>query len=66
MPVLSGLEALTEIRKLHPNLPVIAQTAYAMPEERKRCLDSGCDDYISKPINKKALLKIIESYLQNS
>ncbi len=66
MPVMSGLEALAELRKLHPTLPVIAQTAYAMSEERKRCLDSGCDDFISKPINKKALLKMIGYYLQNS
>jgi len=66
MPVMSGLEALTEIRKLHPFLPVIAQTAYAMPEERKRCLDTGCDNFISKPINKKMLLKMIEPYLQDT
>ncbi|MBN1984950.1 MAG: response regulator, partial [Prolixibacteraceae bacterium] len=66
MPVMSGLEALAEIRKLHPTLPVIAQTAYAMPEERQKCLDAGCDDYISKPINPKTLLEMIESYLENA
>jgi CheY-like chemotaxis protein len=66
MPVMSGLEALTEIRKSHPFLPVIAQTAYAMPEERKKCFDYGCHNYISKPINKTTLLKIIEPYLQNA
>lgn len=66
MPVMSGLEALAEIKKSHPSLPVIAQTAYAMADERKKCLDSGCDDYISKPVNKKMLLEMIEPYLQNS
>uniref|UniRef100_UPI00356AF605 response regulator n=1 Tax=Mariniphaga sp. TaxID=1954475 RepID=UPI00356AF605 len=66
MPVMSGLEALAEIKKSHPNLPVIAQTAYAMPEERKKCLESGCDNYVSKPINKKMLMEIIESYLINT
>lgn len=66
MPVMSGLEAIAEIRKSFPLLPVIAQTAYAMPEERQKCLDAGCDNYIPKPINKNKLLKIIEPYLQNS
>ena len=66
MPVMSGLEALSEIKKSHPTLPVIAQTAHAMPEERQKCLNAGCDDYISKPINPKTLLEMIESYLGNT
>ncbi|WP_172594387.1 response regulator [Mariniphaga sediminis] len=63
MPVMSGLDALAVIRKNHPGLPVVAQTAYAMTEERERCFQCGCNDYISKPIRKTALLKIVEPYL---
>ena len=54
MPVMSGLDALEVIRKKHPGLPVVAQTAYAMTEERERCFQCGVNDYISKPIRKNS------------
>lgn len=63
MPIMNGFEAAREIRKNHPKLPIIAQTAYAMSEERERCLKSGCSDYISKPINAELLTKKITNYL---
>jgi len=63
MPIMDGYEAIVEIRKILPDLPVIAQTAYALSEERQRCLDSGCNGYISKPINSGELLKLMKPYL---
>lgn len=63
MPVMNGFETINKIRETHPTLPVIAQTAYAMAEEREKCLDVGCNDYISKPINAHQLLKKIRKYL---
>lgn len=50
MPNLDGYKALVKIKQLNSNLPVIAQTAYAMIEEQEKCLKKGFNDYIAKPI----------------
>ena len=63
MPVKSGLECLKEIREKGLKLKVIGQTAYAMTEEIQKCINSGCDGYISKPINKEELFKVIATVL---
>ncbi|MGQ8337244.1 PAS domain S-box protein [Sunxiuqinia sp. A32] len=63
MPIMNGLEAVKQIRNLGYNGPVIAQTAYAMQDEKQKCLDAKCDDYISKPINIKSLLKLVHKYI---
>jgi len=59
MPDLNGLEATEEIKKNFPDLPIIAQTAYAMEEDEEASLKAGCDDYISKPIRPEHLLTIM-------
>lgn len=59
MPVINGYEFLEEYKKKNLNIPVIAQTAYAMKNEKESCLKLGCSDYISKPINSKVLLQKI-------
>jgi CheY-like chemotaxis protein len=48
---MDGYTAVREIKKFQPLLPIIAQTANAMNEERIKALEIGCDDYITKPIN---------------
>ncbi|MBI9059784.1 MAG: response regulator [Labilibaculum sp.] len=63
MPVMNGYQAIKEIRKTDKDLIVIAQTAYAMQEEKERILNAGCDDYISKPIKKKDLYKILSKHI---
>ncbi|PCH68962.1 MAG: hypothetical protein COC06_08495 [Bacteroidales bacterium] len=63
MPIMNGFEAIGIIREMHPTVPVIAQTAYAMAEEREKCIFVGCNDYISKPVNAALLLKTIKKYL---
>ncbi len=63
MPVLDGFETTIRIKNINPDIPVIAQTAYAMPEERNKCMEVGCDDYISKPISMEELLKTIKKFL---
>ena len=55
MPRMNGYDATRKIKQLKPSLPVIAQTAFAMEEEKRKCLDAGCDDYISKPIDRNLL-----------
>jgi len=63
MPVMNGLIATKEIRKSLPDIKIIAQTAYANEEDKKLCIIAGCNDYISKPIDKNQLLKTIRKYL---
>ena len=59
MPVMDGLEATREIRKLSTGVKIIAQTAFAMSGDEQESLDAGCDNYIAKPIRKNALLEMI-------
>jgi CheY-like chemotaxis protein/nitrogen-specific signal transduction histidine kinase len=56
MPEMSGFEFLEKIKLKGLETKIIAQTAFAMPNEREKCLAMGCHGYISKPINKKNLL----------
>ncbi len=59
LPVLNGYAALKEIRKHRANLPVIAQTAYAMTSDKAKCLEAGCNDFISKPLDSDELINKI-------
>ena len=63
LPDLTGLDATVEIKKAKPQIPIIAQTAYAMVEDKASCLSAGCSDYMSKPIDRELLLKKIRKYL---
>ncbi|RPJ22356.1 MAG: response regulator, partial [Chloroflexi bacterium] len=65
MPRMDGLEATRKL-KAEPDFrytPIIALTALAMPSDRERCLAAGMDEYLSKPINLKALVKVIRNCL---
>ena len=66
MPVIDGLEATRQIKKLRPKLPVIAQTAHAMDSDREMVMAEGFDNYISKPIKAKELYDIILEYAPKS
>jgi len=63
MPVMSGLDATRKIKASKPELPIIAQTAYAMEDEKQHCLDAGCDDYIAKPIDPNDLFTLLKKYM---
>ena len=63
MPVMDGYLATSEIKKILPDLPIIAQTAYAEIEDRKKALMAGCSDFIAKPITKAQLKSVMEKYL---
>ncbi|MBK6348051.1 MAG: response regulator [Bacteroidales bacterium] len=63
LPVMDGYKATQIIKELRPELPVIAQTAFAMMGERERCLEAGCDDYIAKPIRKELLFELISRFI---
>jgi len=63
MPVMNGIEATKLIKKIRPNLPIIAQTAYAFNEEKKKILSVGCDEYLAKPLEHAKLNELINMYL---
>jgi len=63
MPLLNGYEASRLIKEFRPELPVIAQTAFASKEERDKAREAGCDGYITKPINTDELLKLMKKLL---
>jgi CheY-like chemotaxis protein len=65
MPVLNGYEATRQIKAFRKELPVIAQTAYAMPEDQIKAIQAGCEAYISKPINRHQLMELLEKYLSD-
>ena len=58
-----GYEAIKQIKKLRPKLPIVVQTAYSRPEEQERAALAGCDDFVSKPISQEILKKMINKYL---
>lgn len=62
LPDANGLDLLKQIKTLRPGVPVIAQTAFAFEEDRKKCLAAGCDDYISKPFKKEKIIDIINLF----
>ncbi|MCX6179126.1 MAG: PAS domain S-box protein [Chlorobiales bacterium] len=64
MPVMDGFEATRQIKKLRPELPIIAQTAFTSKEVRKKAMEAGCDSFITKPINKAALLELMLEILK--
>lgn len=63
IPDINGIEATKIIKEANKEIPIIAQTAYAMEEDRDKCLSAGCDDYIAKPINIQEFLSIITKVL---
>jgi PAS domain S-box-containing protein len=66
IPKLDGLQATRKIRESGMTLPVVAQTAFAMPNDREKCLDAGCNDYVSKPVNKNMLIEVLCRYLNEN
>jgi len=64
MPVMNGYEATRLIKQIKPQLPVIALTAYALPEDELKAKDAGCNHFITKPIDKAKLFALINKHLK--
>lgn len=62
MPEMDGHEATRQIRKFNADVIIIAQTAFALTEDRDMAMAAGCTDFISKPINKDKLKILIQKY----
>ena len=63
MPVMDGLAATRKIHEINPLVPVIAQTAYAFPEDREKAIEAGCNEYISKPFSREKLNSVLQKYI---
>ncbi|MFC2086498.1 hybrid sensor histidine kinase/response regulator, partial [Bacteroidota bacterium] len=63
MPEMDGFEAIEAIKEMNSEIPVIAQTAFAMSSDEKNILDSGFSDYIAKPIKTEKLYHVLSKYL---
>lgn len=59
MPVMDGFEAVKLIKEIRPKLPIVAQTAFSSIEDKEKVFAAGFNDFLSKPINKEALLDVI-------
>ncbi len=66
MPIMNGIECMKEIKKIKPEVPVIAVTAFAMSSDKDKYLDMGFDDYISKPINVDNFFRIINNQVDKN
>jgi CheY-like chemotaxis protein len=63
MPEMDGYTLTRTLREQGCTIPIIALTAHAMEEDRVKCIEVGCDDYISKPVNKRQLLTLCANWL---
>jgi CheY-like chemotaxis protein len=63
MPEMNGYETILAIRNMNHEIPIIAQSAYAMHDEIEKCFRLGCNDYITKPISTHEFINCIGKYL---
>jgi len=66
LPGMNGYEATRRIREFNKNVVIIAQTAFALSGDKRKAIDAGCNDYISKPINKNKLQELIHKHFGDS
>ena len=65
LPEMDGFEATRKIKMIRNDLPVIAHTSLSINEDKGKCLETGCEQYLAKPIDKWNLLVAIDEYLTN-
>jgi CheY-like chemotaxis protein len=64
MPNINGLDATRAIREMDPTIPIIAVSAYAYAEDKQAARDSGCNEFIAKPVSGDLLRSTINRYLK--
>lgn len=63
LPEVNGYQATQSIKNIRKGLPIIVQTAYALSNERMKAIQSGCDEFLSKPIKIETLYEVLKKYL---
>lgn len=63
MPVCDGLEATCRIKSMMPDIPIVMLTANAFDTDRRKALDVGCDEFLSKPVNREKCLSVIARFI---
>jgi CheY-like chemotaxis protein len=66
MPGMNGYDATRQIRKYNKEIIIIAQTAYALSGDRQKAIAAGCNEYLSKPIDKDELVRLIQKYFNQA
>jgi PAS domain S-box-containing protein len=64
MPNINGYEATRQIRQFNNEVIIIAQTSYGLTGDRQKAIDAGCNEYLSKPIKKDELLRLLQKHFQ--
>ena len=68
MPEMDGYEATRELRGEDPRsrLPIVALTAKAMPGDKEKALEAGCDDFVPKPVERDHLIAVLRRWIRNA
>ena len=64
LPIMDGYEATRRIRATMASTPIIGLSAHAMSGDAEKAKRAGCDDYLTKPVNKDLLMKKLKEYLR--
>jgi CheY-like chemotaxis protein len=64
MPIMDGYDATKEIRQFNKKVVIIAQSAYGLSSDIRKAIDVGCNDHISKPIDKHEFLMVLQKHFK--